>query len=219
MKIVPRGSPSASGRSSVRGSPRPGRRRRWRSGVSGTATPARCGRLGEGGWGGAGGERRAEGVPRETPSQWPEGWGRAFSLSLSVQFTTTVVSCSPAELQTEGSNGKKEVLSGFHVVLEDTLLFPEGGGQVPGPRLTPIPSQEALHSFLLRWEMSSCPSAPAVMSADGSSVRVICLPNRYLSGHSICWVLIPGVRIRGEEGSICTYVGYLSDKTDIMVNR
>lgn len=48
------------------------------------------------------------------------------------QFTTTVVSCSPAELQTDVSGGKKEVLSGFHVVLEDTLLFPEGGGQVPG---------------------------------------------------------------------------------------
>uniref|UniRef100_G1RMI0 Alanyl-tRNA editing protein Aarsd1 n=1 Tax=Nomascus leucogenys TaxID=61853 RepID=G1RMI0_NOMLE len=46
-----------------------------------------------------------------------------------LDFTTTVVSCRPAELQTEGSNGKKEVLSGFQVVLEDTLLFPEGGGQ------------------------------------------------------------------------------------------
>uniref|UniRef100_A0A8C8YX51 Alanyl-tRNA editing protein Aarsd1 n=1 Tax=Prolemur simus TaxID=1328070 RepID=A0A8C8YX51_PROSS len=49
--------------------------------------------------------------------------------SYAREFTTTVVSCSPAELQTEGSNGKKEVLSGFQVVLEDTLLFPEGGGQ------------------------------------------------------------------------------------------
>ncbi|XP_064225365.1 alanyl-tRNA editing protein Aarsd1 isoform X4 [Aotus nancymaae] len=49
--------------------------------------------------------------------------------SYAREFTTTVVSCHPAELQTEGSNGKKEVLSGFHVVLEDTLLFPEGGGQ------------------------------------------------------------------------------------------
>uniref|UniRef100_A0A8C9HFZ6 Alanyl-tRNA editing protein Aarsd1 n=1 Tax=Piliocolobus tephrosceles TaxID=591936 RepID=A0A8C9HFZ6_9PRIM len=48
--------------------------------------------------------------------------------SYAREFTTTVVSCRPAELQTEGSNGKK-VLSGFHVVLEDTLLFPEGGGQ------------------------------------------------------------------------------------------
>uniref|UniRef100_A2A4P4 Alanyl-tRNA editing protein Aarsd1 n=3 Tax=Mus musculus TaxID=10090 RepID=A2A4P4_MOUSE len=46
-----------------------------------------------------------------------------------LDFTTTVVSCSPAELQTDASGGKKEVLSGFHVVLEDTLLFPEGGGQ------------------------------------------------------------------------------------------
>ncbi|OWK15430.1 hypothetical protein Celaphus_00001377 [Cervus elaphus hippelaphus] len=46
-----------------------------------------------------------------------------------LDFTTTVVSCRPAELHTEGSNGKKEVLSGFQVVLEDTLLFPEGGGQ------------------------------------------------------------------------------------------
>nr|KAF6309248.1 prostaglandin E synthase 3 like [Pipistrellus kuhlii] len=46
-----------------------------------------------------------------------------------LDFTTTVVSCRPAELQTEGSKGKKEVLSGFQVVLEDTLLFPEGGGQ------------------------------------------------------------------------------------------
>ena len=31
--------------------------------------------------------------------------------SLSTQFTTTVVSCRPAELHTEESNGKKEVLS------------------------------------------------------------------------------------------------------------
>uniref|UniRef100_A0A8C3WZL8 Alanyl-tRNA synthetase domain containing 1 n=1 Tax=Catagonus wagneri TaxID=51154 RepID=A0A8C3WZL8_9CETA len=49
--------------------------------------------------------------------------------SYAREFTTTVVSCSPAELQIEGSSGKKEVLSGFQVVLEDTLLFPEGGGQ------------------------------------------------------------------------------------------
>lgn len=59
--------------------------------------------------------------------------GRGLTLaSPSAQFTTTVVSCSPAELQTDASGGKKEVLSGFQVVLEDTLLFPEGGGQVPG---------------------------------------------------------------------------------------
>uniref|UniRef100_A0A8D0GHJ9 Alanyl-tRNA synthetase domain containing 1 n=1 Tax=Sphenodon punctatus TaxID=8508 RepID=A0A8D0GHJ9_SPHPU len=44
------------------------------------------------------------------------------------QFTTQVVSCCPAELQTEVS-GKKATLQGFHVILEDTILFPEGGGQ------------------------------------------------------------------------------------------
>ncbi|OBS66951.1 hypothetical protein A6R68_04540 [Neotoma lepida] len=52
--------------------------------------------------------------------------------SYARELTTTVVSCSPAELQTDASGGKKEVLSGFQVVLEDTLLFPEGGGQVRG---------------------------------------------------------------------------------------
>ncbi|XP_063125862.1 alanyl-tRNA editing protein Aarsd1 isoform X2 [Rattus norvegicus] len=49
--------------------------------------------------------------------------------SYAREFTTTVVSCCPAELQTDGNGSKKEVLSGFQVVLEDTLLFPEGGGQ------------------------------------------------------------------------------------------
>nr|XP_008111377.1 PREDICTED: alanyl-tRNA editing protein Aarsd1 [Anolis carolinensis] len=44
------------------------------------------------------------------------------------QFTTRVVSCCPAELSTE-TGGKKEKLQGYHVILEDTILFPEGGGQ------------------------------------------------------------------------------------------
>lgn len=39
LGIVPRRLPSAARRLSERGSPRPGRRRRWRSVVSGTATP------------------------------------------------------------------------------------------------------------------------------------------------------------------------------------
>ncbi|XP_051850328.1 alanyl-tRNA editing protein Aarsd1-like isoform X3 [Antechinus flavipes] len=48
-----------------------------------------------------------------------------------LDFSTTVLSCRPAELQTEGTGNSKnkEKLSGYHVVLEDTLLFPEGGGQ------------------------------------------------------------------------------------------
>ncbi|XP_063156534.1 putative protein PTGES3L isoform X1 [Candoia aspera] len=44
------------------------------------------------------------------------------------QFSTQVVSCCPAELSTE-IGGKKTILQGFHVILEDTILFPEGGGQ------------------------------------------------------------------------------------------
>nr|XP_056720697.1 alanyl-tRNA editing protein Aarsd1 [Euleptes europaea] len=44
------------------------------------------------------------------------------------QLTTRVVSCCPAQLPTR-NGGKKEALQGFHVILEDTILFPEGGGQ------------------------------------------------------------------------------------------
>uniref|UniRef100_A0A8C5GA94 Alanyl-tRNA synthetase domain containing 1 n=1 Tax=Gouania willdenowi TaxID=441366 RepID=A0A8C5GA94_GOUWI len=47
---------------------------------------------------------------------------------LSVQFVTSVVSCCPAELKQE-TNGKKVTLKGFNVKLQDTILFPEGGGQ------------------------------------------------------------------------------------------
>lgn len=45
------------------------------------------------------------------------------------QFVTSVVSCRPAELKQE-VNGKKETLKGFNIKLQDTILFPEGGGQV-----------------------------------------------------------------------------------------
>ncbi|KAM9336427.1 alanyl-tRNA editing protein Aarsd1 [Symphorus nematophorus] len=44
------------------------------------------------------------------------------------EFVTSVVSCCPAELKQE-INGKKETLKGFNVQLQDTILFPEGGGQ------------------------------------------------------------------------------------------
>ncbi|NXN28678.1 AASD1 protein, partial [Nycticryphes semicollaris] len=42
------------------------------------------------------------------------------------QFTTRVVSCQAAELRPEGGGAP---VRGFQVVLEDTILFPEGGGQ------------------------------------------------------------------------------------------
>lgn len=38
-----------------------------------------------------------------------------------------MVSCRAAELRPEGGG---EPVRGFQVVLEDTILFPEGGGQV-----------------------------------------------------------------------------------------
>uniref|UniRef100_A0A8C8DYA2 Alanyl-tRNA synthetase domain containing 1 n=1 Tax=Oryzias sinensis TaxID=183150 RepID=A0A8C8DYA2_9TELE len=44
------------------------------------------------------------------------------------EFVTSVVSCCPAELKQE-VNGKKETLRGFNIKLQDTILFPEGGGQ------------------------------------------------------------------------------------------
>uniref|UniRef100_A0A3P8PTD6 Alanyl-transfer RNA synthetases family profile domain-containing protein n=1 Tax=Astatotilapia calliptera TaxID=8154 RepID=A0A3P8PTD6_ASTCA len=44
------------------------------------------------------------------------------------EFVTSVVSCCPAELKQE-VNGKKETIKGFHIKLQDTILFPEGGGQ------------------------------------------------------------------------------------------
>uniref|UniRef100_A0A8C9W047 Alanyl-tRNA synthetase domain containing 1 n=1 Tax=Scleropages formosus TaxID=113540 RepID=A0A8C9W047_SCLFO len=45
------------------------------------------------------------------------------------EFVTTVVSCSPCELSLERASGKKEKVKGFEVILKDTVLFPEGGGQ------------------------------------------------------------------------------------------
>ena len=46
------------------------------------------------------------------------------------QFTTKVKSCSPAEISILNQKNKKEKVKGFEIILEDTILFPEGGGQV-----------------------------------------------------------------------------------------
>ena len=46
-----------------------------------------------------------------------------------VQLKTAVKSCAPGELKIV-KDGKKTTLKGFEVILEDTVLFPEGGGQV-----------------------------------------------------------------------------------------
>ncbi|XP_022087093.1 alanyl-tRNA editing protein Aarsd1-like [Acanthaster planci] len=44
------------------------------------------------------------------------------------ELTTKVVSCTPAELK-QVVNGKKQTLQGYEIITEDTVLFPEGGGQ------------------------------------------------------------------------------------------
>ncbi|RZF42425.1 hypothetical protein LSTR_LSTR011563 [Laodelphax striatellus] len=44
------------------------------------------------------------------------------------QFDSTVVSCKEKQLKTV-TDGKKVTLNGYDVILNDTILFPEGGGQ------------------------------------------------------------------------------------------
>ncbi|KAJ4448866.1 hypothetical protein ANN_00257, partial [Periplaneta americana] len=46
----------------------------------------------------------------------------------ALQFSSKVVMCTEAQITTV-TNGKKENVSGYEVILEDTILFPEGGGQ------------------------------------------------------------------------------------------
>lgn len=48
---------------------------------------------------------------------------------LSNQFKTVVVSCSKSQLETT-IDGEKKKLDGYDVILENTIIFPEGGGQV-----------------------------------------------------------------------------------------
>ena len=47
----------------------------------------------------------------------------------SLQYTTKVVSCKPAKLDML-VEGKKKKVACYEVTFEDTILFPEGGGQV-----------------------------------------------------------------------------------------
>uniref|UniRef100_F6S764 Alanyl-tRNA synthetase domain containing 1 n=2 Tax=Ornithorhynchus anatinus TaxID=9258 RepID=F6S764_ORNAN len=80
------------------------------------------------------GRRRREAsafcVPRRFPSGAAAGT-MAFRCqrdSYARELATTVLSCLPAEQQLE-RGGRPESLTGFHVLLADTVLFPEGGGQ------------------------------------------------------------------------------------------
>ncbi|XP_064380896.1 alanyl-tRNA editing protein Aarsd1-like [Dromaius novaehollandiae] len=84
-----------------------------------------------------------------------------------LDFATRVVSCSAAELRLEGGG---EPVRGFQVVLEDTILFPEGGGQpddrgligdVPVLRVSRR-GAEAVHFVRTALE----PGAPVLLSLD-----------------------------------------------------
>lgn len=46
-----------------------------------------------------------------------------------MQYESLVVSCAPCKFET-ASGGKKEKVDGYEIILEDTVFFPEGGGQV-----------------------------------------------------------------------------------------
>ncbi|XP_029647015.1 alanyl-tRNA editing protein Aarsd1 [Octopus sinensis] len=48
--------------------------------------------------------------------------------SFLTEWDTKVKSCSPAKLEIV-ENGKKKKISGYEVILAETILFPEGGGQ------------------------------------------------------------------------------------------
>lgn len=48
--------------------------------------------------------------------------------SYSRELETNVISCKPAKRKLEMS-GKKVDVAGFEVLFEDTVFFPEGGGQ------------------------------------------------------------------------------------------
>ncbi|KAJ6660586.1 hypothetical protein lerEdw1_017583 [Lerista edwardsae] len=73
-------------------------------------------------------EQYAELMQKVTPKVTPPAMDDLDVSSIIYGFTTQVVSCCPAVLHSE-TGGKKETLHGFHVILEDTILFPEGGGQ------------------------------------------------------------------------------------------
>lgn len=51
-------------------------------------------------------------------------------LLFRLKFESKVLICEPTSQNQKNSDGKDELVNGYNVVLEDTILFPEGGGQV-----------------------------------------------------------------------------------------
>lgn len=68
-------------------------------------------------------------------------------LSSLLQFASKVVLCEKAELKRKNAENKDECLSGYNVVLDDTILFPEGGGQVSFNTQSAARSLFNIHKF------------------------------------------------------------------------
>ena len=64
-------------------------------------------------------------LPSITSKAWPV---RIFSQPL-FQLDTKVVSVTCAKWKSPGAAKKAPAIDGFEILLEDTVLFPEGGGQ------------------------------------------------------------------------------------------
>lgn len=49
---------------------------------------------------------------------------------LQFQFTSKVTLCEKTKWIKKINDSQEECINGYNVILEDTILFPEGGGQV-----------------------------------------------------------------------------------------
>lgn len=74
------------------------------------------------------------------------------------QYTTTVVHCEPTEFSTKINNEDASV-KGYEVILENTIIFPEGGGQVIKHIFTQRTTKSnynrsiiALRSWIFEWK-------------------------------------------------------------------
>lgn len=52
-----------------------------------------------------------------------------YSYKFYLQFTSKIISCEKS-IATLIIDGNKQKVEGYDVIMEDTILFPEGGGQV-----------------------------------------------------------------------------------------
>lgn len=53
---------------------------------------------------------------------------------MTKQFAAKVTVCEKSQFSSKNVDNQTELLDGYNVILEDTILFPEGGGQVNCPQ-------------------------------------------------------------------------------------